>query len=77
MSLSVYHTDKDLTVTECRHGTLLRHPTVTMLRQALERQAITYFGREGKDRRMVQDSTVIGFHVLALGVFDGETLEIR
>lgn len=46
------------------------------MRYTLERQALRFFGEEGRHWRMVQDDTVIGFHVRALGAYDGETLTI-
>jgi len=46
-------------------------------REALELAANRLYGREGRDWRMVQDTTLIGFHVRALGGCDGEVLELR
>lgn len=50
--------------------------TVGAWREILERTAIRLWGgREGRDWRIVQDDTVIGFH--AVRVADGEVIEIR
>lgn len=44
-------------------------------RAVLEKAACRLLGREGRDWRMVQDDTLIGFHVR--DVRTGETLELR
>ena len=47
------------------------------IERALATAACRVYGKEGRDWRMVQDTTVIGRHVRALGPWDGQTIEIR
>lgn len=47
------------------------------MRQVLEKYACRHYGQEGRDWRIVQDSTLVGFHVKALVTGNGEILELR
>jgi hypothetical protein len=47
------------------------------MRHALTLWACTIYGQKGRDWTLVADSTVIGFHIRAVGLCDGETLALR
>ena len=76
--MKIYLTTNDLQVLDQPGSTVPPHTSLATMWNMLGTHACRLFGQQGKHWRMVQDETLIGFHVrsTALSGIEGETLHI-